>query len=1217
MIRKVIFITLFFSIALLFVPISTNATSKTFIDMPNDWSTVALENAVANGLLKGDEGKIKANKKITRAEVSAIISRSFGSKNMASLEDYEDIKPEDWYYFDMAKAVKMGLFEDKENDLNPNAFMTREEVFTVITKVMKLELNDVIPENFIDIDEVSNEMKAEVLALVNYGYIKGSNGRLNPKSYITRAEFAQLMDNLIKKYINKPGKQSIQIKGNVMINTPSVTLKDSLIVGDLIIGDGVGNGEVVLDNLELSGRLIVRGGGENSIVISGNSVLGSITIAKIDGKLRVYSEEGSIVGETIVDGHDDVILEGNFDNINILASDVTINISKAEVMNLTMLGKASEINIDQTTKIGSLKIMGQNNTLDINGDVKQVETSPSSVGSEVIVNDTGKVDKIIVNSEDSTISGDGEIEAVFANANHIIIKNNTAKVTVDSGIDGTMIGNEFVEPGQTYETENNNKKDSDDNRNSTKEKISDINIATDAVDEQNVLNSDSVEITLETSTVGVTIHYTLDGSSPSRSIDGETKLYNPTSKISIQTDNIFGESITLKARAFKSGMLDSDVAEKSINFNAASTVNISTAEELKKAIESQTVHTVILTSNITGDISAIRSSSDSLNIDFDNKTMTGNLSIEANYLTSLTFNGDARPSITGSLLVNAGAATVTNHINVGGNLTISDVNNNSWIEEADGNSIILTDNNGGSILINGHPNNIKISNIAGENIHLTTNTPVPIIIDSGSIIDDITVSGTAAGTSIINNGRIINIIANADITIENNNGDILVTGPGVVAVTGTASQNVTGGTVVLGLTDLEIDVAELRIGSVTEAHITTSVFGSSYNVISANATIISINDSTGLGITANKPGRVAVTVQVKNAENNVTHQGIIFITVLPELISNAEIVMTAPVLGVIPQTSEEIEMATGNPDYTVTNVTWNEPLTSEGKFKAQENYTATITLVSKNSKAFQMDAFIPSLIGSESVGTTTTISNDVGNKAIFTVTFPETGSLELTSIEITTQPTKMSYVESLDDTLSLAGMVITETNNDGSKNIVTFTDGTALGYTANPSNGSLLTKSEFNGQPVIITHTASNKTANTEDLIVTMAASFQRIIEIDHQVKIPIDKNTGLSTGSREYTPFTVTTEIGVETPSYYEMLNTGEKTDYSINYYRVNNEGLEELYFSIQLKNAMIVEIQQNKLNVLLEDNQDYSDMIMISLSYSDITWIDHLNGSVYSDSW
>ena len=56
--------------------------------------------------------------------------------------------------------------------------------------------------------------------------LAGSNGQLNPKQFITRAEFAQVMYNLIKNYVNESGTYTTDYKGNVMVNEPDVTLKN-------------------------------------------------------------------------------------------------------------------------------------------------------------------------------------------------------------------------------------------------------------------------------------------------------------------------------------------------------------------------------------------------------------------------------------------------------------------------------------------------------------------------------------------------------------------------------------------------------------------------------------------------------------------------------------------------------------------------------------------------------------------------------------------------------------------------------------------------------------------------------------------------------------------------------------------------------------------------------------------------------------------------------
>ena len=81
------------------------SAATTFADMPNDYSTKALEAAVANGLLNGSNGKIMPNDKLTRAQMAAIISRAFGATEQASLTGFTDVSKSAWYFADNGKAV--------------------------------------------------------------------------------------------------------------------------------------------------------------------------------------------------------------------------------------------------------------------------------------------------------------------------------------------------------------------------------------------------------------------------------------------------------------------------------------------------------------------------------------------------------------------------------------------------------------------------------------------------------------------------------------------------------------------------------------------------------------------------------------------------------------------------------------------------------------------------------------------------------------------------------------------------------------------------------------------------------------------------------------------------------------------------------------------------------------------------------------------------------
>jgi hypothetical protein len=218
--RKVT-LAIILSLAMIASMVPTVALASGFTDMPKDWSKTALENAVNNGLLKGDNGKIMPKDNLTRAQMAAIVSRAFGTTEKVSLSSYTDVAANAWYYDDMAKAVQMETFVGSGDKLNPAANITREEAFAVLARAFKLSgAPESALDKFSDKALVSQWAKDGTASLVSHGYIAGANGQLNPKQYITRAEFAQIMDNLLKNYIKTAGTYTMDYTGNVMINVP-------------------------------------------------------------------------------------------------------------------------------------------------------------------------------------------------------------------------------------------------------------------------------------------------------------------------------------------------------------------------------------------------------------------------------------------------------------------------------------------------------------------------------------------------------------------------------------------------------------------------------------------------------------------------------------------------------------------------------------------------------------------------------------------------------------------------------------------------------------------------------------------------------------------------------------------------------------------------------------------------------------------------------------
>lgn len=241
------------------VPNAFAASPEDFYDFPTDWSAAGLRRAVDNGLLNGANGRIDGAGLLTRAQMAAIINRAFAAKKTADLSGYNDVSADAWYRSDLAAAVAMGTFQGANGKLNPERPITREEAFTVLARAFAHESGSTASLNvFSDSASVSSWAADSAAALVENGYVNGANGALNPKSNITRAEFAKIISDMASTYADASASLPKTVDGSLIVRDNSVSLAGKTINGDLIIADGVS--QIDLSNVTVTGRILLRGG---------------------------------------------------------------------------------------------------------------------------------------------------------------------------------------------------------------------------------------------------------------------------------------------------------------------------------------------------------------------------------------------------------------------------------------------------------------------------------------------------------------------------------------------------------------------------------------------------------------------------------------------------------------------------------------------------------------------------------------------------------------------------------------------------------------------------------------------------------------------------------------------------------------------------------------------------------------------------------------------
>lgn len=286
------------------VQLSAFAGFAGFPDMPEGEMGAALQRAVDNGLIGGfDDGEIKPDAYITRAQMATIISRAFGATQKSS-KTFPDVAANAWYSDDVSKAVYMGAFSgDTEGKFNPDNNISFQETYTVLSRVLCLDsysmnytdgsveyINkpaDDVLDGFADKDSVASWALDSAKYVVGNGGFKGIDGLLRGSDPISRGQFAMLMDSLVGTYIDSADNVTVDPSKSVMIRVSDAALGGLKTDRNLIIGYSVNN--CTLQDAEVKGVTAVYGCIDKIDAQSSDDLVSKISLGGTFNDVRIMS----------------------------------------------------------------------------------------------------------------------------------------------------------------------------------------------------------------------------------------------------------------------------------------------------------------------------------------------------------------------------------------------------------------------------------------------------------------------------------------------------------------------------------------------------------------------------------------------------------------------------------------------------------------------------------------------------------------------------------------------------------------------------------------------------------------------------------------------------------------------------------------------------------------------------------------------------------------
>lgn len=365
------------------------AASTTSFNMgvENHWAESFMRNLYNRGLISGDRnGNMNPDKAITRAEFISIVNRTFGYTK-GGKTPFKDIKGSEWYAKDIAIAYTQGYFSgDGKNTANAQGQLTREQAIALLGRNLEIEESAETTSSFVDSNSIANWSRGYVNTSAEKGFISGyKNNTFKPQNYITRAEVSKVLSDAVGELVKQSGTRTLGVQnGNVTIASSGVTLKDTVIKGDLYITGGVGLGSTVFDNVHVLGDVIVNGTGESqggkssitfedctisnlivpdtrgtikSIKLTGNTIVDETTV-KTNAYLEETASKGGGFKNVVLDGPAKTALHlaGLFDKVTVKGAQNSLYLDKDTVDNLVIDEQAvnSKVFLDTNTFVDGM-----------------------------------------------------------------------------------------------------------------------------------------------------------------------------------------------------------------------------------------------------------------------------------------------------------------------------------------------------------------------------------------------------------------------------------------------------------------------------------------------------------------------------------------------------------------------------------------------------------------------------------------------------------------------------------------------------------------------------------------------------------------------------------------------------------------------------------------------------------------------------------------------
>ena len=184
----------------------------TFTDVKEQaWYKNAVDFVVARGITSGTgANRFEPETQLNRADFVVMLMNAYapdleklsGNQQIGNFDDAGNT----YYTDELLTAKRLGLINGTgQNLFEPELEITRQEMMVILHNMLKILGEVPTPfmnlqlSSFNDADQVADWAEVAIVTFVNSGIVVGYNYNLNPEDFMTRAEIAQILFNLLSK----------------------------------------------------------------------------------------------------------------------------------------------------------------------------------------------------------------------------------------------------------------------------------------------------------------------------------------------------------------------------------------------------------------------------------------------------------------------------------------------------------------------------------------------------------------------------------------------------------------------------------------------------------------------------------------------------------------------------------------------------------------------------------------------------------------------------------------------------------------------------------------------------------------------------------------------------------------------------------------------------------------------------------------------------------